>query len=534
MREVMRRHSGKVDVCIVGAGAAGSTLAKTLAEGGMSVVVLEAGRWFDTRKDFLNDELSMLGPLDWDDLRISGGSDPLALGRTTTGKGVGGSTVHFTAVKLRLHPEDFRLRSRTGQGADWPLTYDDLERYFDFAEEFVGVSGPLDMPWPGSRRRRYPQGELPLQAVDQLFHKAMDKLGIKWRMTPHAVLTGAKDGRAPCMYYGFCVNGCKSDAKGSALVTWVPAAVKAGAEIREECFAHRIECDSSGRAARVLYYDADGSEQAQEAERIIISGYSIETPRLLLNSANGAHPSGLANSSGVVGKYLHVHPASEIVARFEQPVDHFVTPPVGILTQDFYDNGAPDVPLGYTINRYAHFPIDFITSLISSNNDLWGPRLHEVMDQYTHWGVLAAMVEQVPQEHNLVKLANQTDQHGIPVAHVEMSYTDWDKQLLEASRAKMEQIGKEAGAVEIISTHYNDHVLGTCRMGNDPATSVVGPDCRSHDVPNLYICDGSVFPSAGAVNPSLTIEAIALRTADIILGKPIQSTHARTAVATVT
>jgi choline dehydrogenase-like flavoprotein len=533
MHDVMRRHNGKVDVCIIGSGAAGSTLAKTLAEGGMSVVVLEAGRWFDTRRDFVNDELSMLGPVDWDDLRISDGSDPLELGRALTGRGIGGSTVHFTAVKLRLRPDDFRLKSRTGVGVDWPFSYDDIERHYHFAEDFVGVSGPLDMPWPGGRRGYYPQGMLPVQAVDQLFGKAMDKLGITWRMAPHAILTGARDGRAPCMYYGFCINGCKSDAKGGAHVTWVPAAVKAGAEFREQCFAHRIETDANGKAARVLYYDRHGREQEQEAALIIVSCYSIETPRLLLNSSNGAYPNGLANSSGMVGTYLHVHPASEIACRFEQPVDHFVTPPVGIMTQDFYYNGANGVPVGYTINRYAHFPIDFATTYATTNNDFWGQRLHDVMDQYTHWGVLAAMVEQPPYEHNTVTLSDQVDQHGVRVAHVTMSYSEWEKKLLDSSRRKMEEIAREAGAIEILATRYNDHVLGTCRMGSDPATSVVDPWCRSHDVPNLFICDGSVFPSGGAVNPSLTIEAIALRTAEHILGKEIQSTHARTAVATV-
>jgi choline dehydrogenase-like flavoprotein len=206
---------------------------------------------------------------------------------------------------------------------------------------------------------------------------------------------------------------------------------------------------------------------------------------------------------------------------------------VGILSQDFYENGAEGVPLGYTINRYAHFPIDFAMSLIGSNKDLWGKRLHEVMDAYTHWGVLASMVEQVPQDCNCVKLADQVDQYGVRVAHVEMNYGEWEKKLVESSKMKMESIAKEAGALETISTKYNDHVLGTCRMGSDPASSVVDQYCRSHDLPNLFICDGSVFPSAGAVNPSLTIEAIALRTADHILGRQIQSTHARTAVATV-
>lgn len=514
LKEAMRRHSGPVDVCIVGAGAAGSTLAKTLAEGGMSVVVLEAGRWFDTQLDFVNDELSMMGPLDWDDLRISDGADPLKLGRINTGRAIGGSTVHFTAVKLRLHPDDFRLRTLYGVGVDWPLSYDDLAPYYDYAEEFVGVSGPLEFPW-GGRAGRYPQGLLPLQAADELFARGMDELGIRWCMAPHAILTGHKDGRKPCMQYGFCAYGCKSDAKGSALVTWVPHAVKAGAEFREECFATRIECDSAGRAARVVYL-RDGQEHAQSAATIIVSGYSIETPRLLLNSAGGLCPAGLANSSGMVGRNLMVHPASEVAARFEEPVDHFITPPVGIMSQDFYDHAAADIPRGYTINRYAHFPIDFALSYVAENG-LWGRRLHEVMDSYTHWGVIAAMNEQLPRADNRVRLADELDQYGVPVARVTMSYDDWDRTLLATSRGKLTEICQAAGAVETLSCKYHDHVLGTCRMGVDPAASVVDPWCRSHDVPNLFVCDGSVFPTAGAVNPSLTIEALALRTAAHIL-----------------
>jgi choline dehydrogenase-like flavoprotein len=510
-RDTMKRYDGAVDVCIVGAGAAGSTLAKELAEGGLSVVVLEAGRWLDTQEDFLNDELSMLGTLDWDDIRLSEGENPLMLGRANTGRAVGGSTVHFTAMKLRLHPDDFKLRTNEGIAVDWPFDYDELEPYYDKAEDFVGVSGPRDTPWPGNRHS-YPQGELPLNAGDEMIAEGFEKLGIQWRMTPHAVLTGEKDGRSPCMFYGFCVQGCKSDAKGSALVTWVPAAVKAGAEFRESCFAVRIETSADGLATGVSYLQ-DGELKQQRAGIVIVSCYSIETPRLLLNS-------GLANGSGQVGRNLMVHPASIGYGRFDRPLDNFITPPVGIMTQDPYGT-QPEKPFkrGYLLNRYSMFPIEFVTTLVDAHPEICGPRMHEVMDQYPYWTLLTSQNEMLPRSDNRVVLSDVPDANGVPVAKVTMSYDDNDKAMLKHSDRYVEEVLRAAGAEEVLMVPGQYHLLGTCRMGENPAESVVDPDCRSHDVPNLFVCDGSVFPTIGSVNPSLTIEAIALRTAERLLGR---------------
>lgn len=516
----MRRHQGPVDVCIIGAGAAGSVLARSLAEGGLSVVVLEAGPWLDTQRDFVNDELAMLGKVDWDDLRISGGNHPVTLGRINTGKAVGGSTVHFTSIKLRLHPEDFNRGAVQGMKLDWPLAYGDLAPYYKKVEDFLGVSGPRDFPW-GDFHGPYPQGQLPLSAGDEAIARGFEKLGMRWRMAPHAILTGQKDGRSPCMYYGFCVNGCKSDAQSNALVTWTPAAVAAGAEIRDSSFAVGINLDDQGQAKSVTYLH-EGREMEQEASIIIVSCYSIETPRLLLNSASSLFPDGLCNRSGQVGRNLMVHPQAETYAHFPEPLDHFVTPPVGVMSQDAYGKRSEQgLPGGYTMVRNAHFPIDFITTLLSGNPDLWGEKLFDVMDEYTHWISLVTMNEMLPRPGNRVTLASDLDQNGVPVASVNMDYEEGDLELLGISGQHGEEVLRAGGADKILHTTGSGHLLGTCRMGDDPETSVVDRWCRSHDVPNLFICDGSVFVTAGALNPSLTIEALALRTADHILGREI-------------
>lgn len=509
LRRVMRHHEGSVDACIVGSGAAGGVLAKELAEAGMSVVVLEAGEWLDPRTDFVNDELTMLGRVDWDDLRITDGADPLRLGRVNTGRAVGGTTVHYTAMALRLDPSDFHVASTDGVGVDWPFGYDELAPYYTQVERTLPVSGPRTSAWPSGAP--YPHGELPWSAKDHRIGAGLDKVGYRTEMTPHAIATGPINGRSACMYYGFCIDGCKSDAKGSVNVSYLPAAVAAGAEIRPGCFATRIET-ADGQATGVHYLH-EGTEAFQAAERVLICCYAIETPRLLLNSGN------LANTSDQVGRNLMVHSGPIVYGHFDQPIDSFITPPVGIFTRDPYTSN-PDRGFlrGYLFNTYAQFPINFAHSLTASNPDLWGADLMTVLDDYAHWGLLAALGEVLPNPDNRVTLADETDANGIPVARVTFSYGDNDRALIHAMRDDGERIMEAAGADQLLFNNGSHHVLGTCRMGTDPATSVVDPDCRSHDIANLWICDGSVFPTVGAANPSLTIQAVATRTAHHIIG----------------
>jgi choline dehydrogenase-like flavoprotein len=500
----MRHHEGRVDAVIVGSGAGGGVLAKELAQAGLSVVVLDAGEWLDTRTDYVNDELSMLGRFDWDDLRISDGSDPLRLGRVNTGRAIGGTTVHYTAMALRLDPSDFHVASTDGVGVDWPFGYDELAPYYAEVERTLPVSGPRSSAWPSGAP--YPHGELPWSAKDQILGVGFDKVGYHTEMTPHAIATGPVNGRSACMYYGFCIDGCKSDAKGAVNVSYLPSAVAAGAEIRPGCFVTRIATEAN-HAVGVTYLH-DGSEHFQPADRVFVCCYAIETPRLLLNSGN------LANSSDQVGRNLMVHAGPIAYGRFDQPLDSFITPPVGIFTRDPYPSDERRGFLrGYLLNTYAQFPINFAQSLTASNPGLWGEDLMDVLDEYAHWGLIATLGEVLPHPDNRVTLADERDARGIRVARVTFSYGDNDRAIIAAMRDDTARIMEAAGADRLLFNNGNHHLLGTCRMGTDPDRSVVDPDCRSHDVKNLWICDGSVLPTVGAVNPSLTIQAVATRTA---------------------
>lgn len=517
LQKRMKRYDGRVDICIIGAGAAGSVLAKELSEGGLSVVVLEAGPWLDTFDDMVNDELYMLqGQLDWDDLRITAGRDPIQTGRSNTGRGVGGSTVHYTAATLRFHADDFRVKTIDGVADDWPIQYSDLDSYYSRVENFLGVSGPLYFPW-GEFHGPFPTGPLPMNGRDEVVARGMSQLGLTPSVCPHAVITAPWQGRSPCMYYGFCIHGCKSMAKSSTLVTYIPEAVNNGAEIRHECMAFRINHGSDGKVTGVSYFDSEGLEREQQAKVVTVSGYALETPRLLLNSASGKYPDGLANSSGMIGKNFMVHLGDNVYGRFERPLDSFVTPPVGIVNEDRYSTDPKkDFVRGYSLEAYMLFPLEFTQVLIADNPHIWGKRLIDILDEYTRFAMIGLVGEVLPNEENRVTLADEKDKFGIPVAKVYYTKDDNSKSMSADGIKLMEDIMKAGGAVETFSTNGSIHLLGTCRMGNDPASSVVDKWCRSHDISNLFICDGSVFVTGGAVNPSLTIQAIATRTADYI------------------
>jgi choline dehydrogenase-like flavoprotein len=516
----MRRHDGHVDVCIVGCGAAGSVLAKELAEAGWSVVVLEAGDWLTTDDDLRQDELEMLGKFDWDDRRWLEGEEQLELGHRRDGRGVGGGTLHYGAVALRMWPQDFERRSRDGVGEDWPVSYRELAPYYERVERELMLSGPETMPW-GPKRTAYPQPPHQTTARDHLVAAGMAKLGIDWVPTPLAILTGRHEGRSPCMNYGYCQWGCKSRAKSSMHVSYVPKAVLAGAEIRANARVTQLELGAESAITGVVYVQ-DAVEQRQTADVVILSAFCIENPRLLLHSATNGFPEGLANSSGTVGRYLLAHIADSHFGRFEEPVHMWSTAPGTLLSQHHYGTQPErDFVGGWSWMTANLYPAEFAETLTRIGEGMWGERFVRYLEQYPYFMVLGTEGECLPNAENRVQLSDEVDEYGVPRPRVTFNYGDNE----HAMRDEMHRLGREilegGGAVEVLISEGNDHTMGGCRMGDDPSSSVVDRNLKAHDHPNLYLCDASVFVTPGGAQPSQTIMALATRLAEhLSVGRP--------------
>src|SRR4051812_5941257 len=278
----MRRFNDgeTVDYAIVGLGAGGGVLLQRLARAGLRVVGFDAGPFWDTERDWVSDEAGS-HKLYWNDLRITGGADPITLGANNSGRGVGGGSVHWAGFTPRFHPSDFRVLSRDGMGADWPIAYEDLQPYYALLEREIPVAGPAYFPWGDPHG--YPYGPHPLSGVGDVLVKGCTKLGIRvCAGGPVAILSGSHGDRPHCIYRGFCIQGCKVGAKGSTLITHVPEAIRYGAEVRAHSMASRVSLRSRNRVNGVFYFDREGREHFQRAKAVIVCGYAIETPRLLL------------------------------------------------------------------------------------------------------------------------------------------------------------------------------------------------------------------------------------------------------------
>ena len=512
----MRRYdlTEEVDAVVIGTGAGGAPLLARLADAGLKVVALEAGRYWQPGQDFATDERAQT-KLFWSDERLSAGADPVAFGNNNSGIGVGGSTLHYTAYTPRVQPDDLRLHSEFGLGHDWPLDYTDLEPYYDELEGFLGISGPSPYPWGPTRRQAYPLPPLPLNGAAQLMQRGSATLGIRTSPAANAALSQAyyQPGvgwRPACTNRGFCQAGCSIGAKASLDVTFIPLAIGAGAEVRPECFVSRFERDGVGRLSGVVYNEG-GQEKRQRCRAVFMCAGAVETPRLLLINE-------LANDSGQVGRNFMAHTGLQIWGCFEDDVRPYKGIPGGLISEDTHRPTGADFAGGYLLQSIGVMPVTY-ASQVARGRGLWGQAGLDHMTHYNHIAGINILGECLPYDHNYLELSDELDGRGLPKPRVFFSQGDNEQRLTAHADQIMRDIWGAAGADDIWAFPRNAHIIGTCRMGNDPASSVVGPDGKAWDVPNLYIVDNSVFPSALSANPALTIMALSLRTADLFLGR---------------
>ncbi len=526
----------KVDFVIVGSGAAGGVLAKELSSNGFKVVVLEQGP-FLTEKDFGHDEYMNFaqGPLvnhrQKQTFRATEQEVATPALAALYGKIVGGGSVHFTANFWRFHEIDFIEASKKGVPAgtgmaDWPITYADLEPYYTKVDWEVGISGQVGTnPFEPHHSKPYPVPPMPVKSSGVLFERGARKLGYHPFPAPLAVLSQPHNNRNACMHCGFCeFFGCEMGAKSSTLASVIPVALKSGnCEIRPNSTVTRIETDEHGRATGVAYYDQQKSEHFQNARAVVLAANGAETPRLLLLSASKQFPNGLANSSGKVGKYLMFNSASFSGALFEQQLNDYKSVAVTRVLHDFYEidpkhgiygGGGMDA-------RFDLTPIAFAQAGLPMDAPKWGSAYKAALRQYFSRSMyILTHGTSLPLDTNNISLdPTLKDDHGLPAMRVTYKDHSDDLKLQQFLNARALEVLDAAGAQKkwtypVTEQNFAVHLLGTCRMGNDPKTSVINADHRTHDVPNLFLCDGSSFVTSGRGQPTMTIMALAFRAAD--------------------
>lgn len=534
------KTSETVDFIVVGSGASGGIMARELARAGNSVVVMEQGPRMAAH-EFEHDELKyrqlsgitnspITNPQTFrsDESkkaeRVSG-RNPLTYARV-----VGGSSAHFNANFWRLHEIDFIEGSRWGPIAganlvDWPITYAELEPYYTKVEWEVGVSGlagasPFD-PW---RSKPYPMPPLPVKSSGVLFERGARKLGLHPFPAPLAINSTFYNNRPPCIQCGLCGGfACEVMAKSSSVWTVIPEAEATGrCEVRSESYVFRIGMNKAGRANGVHYFDRDRKEQFQNARAVVVCANGSETPKLLLNSATNGFEQGLANSSGAVGRNLMFNKGGGAMARFENPLNEYKGANVTRIMHDFYDSdpkrgfyggGGFDARSGGPLTWGQNVP---------EGTPTWGAGFKEYLESYTYWMNCSGHGTSLPQETNRVDIDPELkDDWGVPAIRVtykdhpdDVKHAKWQVEraveIMDAAGAKQIDPG------EVREASGGVHLLGTCRMGNDPATSVIDKYHRTHDVKNLFLCDGSSMVTSGRGQPTQTIEALAFRAAEHI------------------
>ena len=539
--------STEVDYVVIGSGAAGGIMAKQLSVAGFSVVVLEQGGWGKYGKEHEYNKDEWLARNENDEDRLM--SDPklqvntfrpndkvkAVPGSHSYGRVVGGGTVTYGGSMWRHLPYEFReatydptIPSGTAM-ADWPIAYEELEPYYTQAEWEMGISGQrVNSPFFAPMSKDYPVPPVPLKSSGALFHTAAAKLGLTVIPGPLAIITKPYMGRAACVNCGICSGfGCQVKARSSSAVTVLPIAEKTGrCEIRVRSYVREISVDNSGRVTGVIYFDAQKREVRQKAKAVILSANASESARLLLMSKSARFPDGLANSSGMVGRHVMFGNTVSVNALFEHPLNEYKGVISGAGIVDF----VPSDPKrgfyggGRMTARGYQTPFDLGLNGLSPGAPSWGAGYKKALrEEANHRMNITSFVTQLPLESNRVDLdPDVKDAWGLPAMRITFTGHENDKKVMEFFRQKSMDILEAAGATKVWAPPVREansgaHNRGTCRMGNDPKTSVVDKFHRAHDVPNLYVVDGSSFVTGGRNHPTMTIEALAFRASDHII-----------------
>ncbi|MFW5681205.1 MAG: GMC family oxidoreductase [Pseudomonadota bacterium] len=506
-------HSNGDVVVVIGSGAGGGTLANALCQKGIDVVLLEAGNW-ESASSFQNDEWGSFAQLSWLDPRTTSGSWRVA--RDFPGlpawicKTVGGSTTHWAGASLRIQAHEFEARTTYGDidGAtllDWPLTLEELEPYYAAAEDRMGVTRTNGIPG------------LPGNNNFMVMYAGAKRLGYKDVHTGRmAINSQPRNGRPSCQQIGFCFQGCKTAAKWSTLYTEIPEALETGRlELRINAQALQIQHDASGKVTGVLYADGDGNQHLQRARAVAVAGNSIESPRLLLNSASSMFPDGLANGSGQVGRNYMRHMTGSVYATFPDPVHMYRgTTMAGIITDESGHDPSRGFAGGYEMETLS-LGLPFMAAFLDPG--AWGRDFTRKMDRYDHMAGMWLVGEDMPRATNRVTLhPEQKDKYGLPIPNVHFDDHVNDVAMREHAFRQGRAVYEAAGAVEVyeVPPYPSTHNLGTNRMSERPEDGVVNKWGQAHEIANLFVSDGSVFTTGAAENPTLTIVALALRQAD--------------------
>ena len=511
------------DVCVVGAGPAGALVADRLA-GDREVVVLDAGPRFDPDDRLARQERALRPsyglPDIWDvggarDAHENGGDWFYPLNHSRV-KGIGGSTLSWQGMVMRFHEDDFNSRSERGAGVDWPIDYEDLRPYYAEAERELGVAGGGN-PFAPPREEPRPMPEFQPSYSDSLFEEACNELGIAMHSVPNARNSEPYEGRSPCVGYGTCQPVCPSGAKYDATVH-VERAEEAGATVIDRAPVQRLDHDGDDRVTAAVYATPDGETHRQEADAFVVACGGVETPRLLLLSASDRYPDGLANSSGHVGEFFMEHLFAGAGGTLDEPTRQGHVGYYTSACDQFYDEAdESQAPFKLEFFNYAGpSPVEMALS-----GDDWGDvLLDRLRDGYGNHIAVGGLVEQLPDAESRITLADdRTDDRGNPVPAIDWTVDDRALATIERANEVQVEILEALGAdVEWVAgpdaTGPAYHHMGTTRMSDDPEAGVVDADCRTHDLDNCWVASSSVFPTGGAMNPTLTIAALALRVGD--------------------